>query len=456
MTSVSDDIAVVDGLTVCDHIEIQQLYARYSHTIDSGDAKGWADTFTEDGVWRSETTCYRGSEQLAAFAETSRNLLGGYRHVQTNMLLSPTAEGVEGSSYLLFLQPDPGRNAPTIINSGVYQDTLVRTPAGWRFAVRKLVVDVLPATPAPAAVPTPDGTDGPSQQLQAFVEYMRATPIELDPETMRGPVTAAQLEGVTRSATDLGGVGAVTIEPQGNSPDLTVVYFHGGGYVSGSPPELYLPMVAGVALAANARVHVVDYRLAPEAPFPGAFEDCLNAYRWLLRDGGVDPRTLAVFGDSAGGNLALAVAVAARDERLPLPTSVAVISPYADLTFSGASIEQRKDLDPYVSGELLELMAAAYVGDGPRDDPRCSTVFADLTGLPPLLVQVGENEILYDDATRIRDAACAAGVAVTFESWKHGFHVWPVFVSASLPESSAAIERLAAFLKGQAILARLR
>jgi acetyl esterase/lipase len=372
------------------------------------------------------------------------------------MLLCPTAQGLEGSSYLLFLQPDPGRNAPTIINSGVYQDTLVRTPAGWRFAVRKLVVDVLPATPASAAVPTPDGTDGPSQQLQAFVEYMRATPIELDPETMRGPVTAAQLEGVTRCATDLGGVGAVTIEPQGNSPDLTVVYFHGGGYVSGSPPELYLPMVAGVALAANARVHVVDYRLAPEAPFPGAFEDCLNAYRWLLRDGGVDPRTLAVFGDSAGGNLALAVAVAARDERLPLPTSVAVISPYADLTFSGASIEQRKDLDPYVSGELLELMAAAYVGDGPRDDPRCSTVFADLTGLPPLLVQVGENEILYDDATRIRDAACAAGVAVTFESWKHGFHVWPVFVSASLPESSAAIERLAAFLKGQAILARLR
>ena len=454
MTSVSDDAAVVDGLAVCDHIEIQQLYARYSHTIDSGDAKSWADTFTEDGVWRSEATCYRGSEQLAAFAETSRNLLGGYRHVQTNMLLSPTAEGVEGSAYLLFLQPDPGRNAPTIINSAIYQDTLARTPAGRRFAIRKLVVDVLPSCPALAAVPTPDGAGGPSQQLQALVEYMRATPI--DPEAMRAPVSAAQLDGVTRSATDLGGVPAVTIEPQGSSPDLTVLYFHGGGYVSGSPPEMYLPMVAGVALAANARVHAVDYRLAPEAPFPGAFEDCLNAYRWLLRDGAVDPRKLAVFGDSAGGNLALAVAVAARDERLPLPTSVAVISPYADLTFSGPSIEQRKHQDPYVSGELLELMAAAYVGEGPRDDPRCSTVFADLHGLPPLLVQVGENEILYDDATRIRDAAGAAGVEVTFESWKHGFHVWPVFVSAGLPESSAAIERIAAFLKGQAILAKLR
>src|SRR5258705_2466857 len=155
MTSVSDDTAVVDGLAVCDHIEIQQLYARYSHTIDSGDAKGWADTFTEDGVWRSDTTCYRGSEQLAAFAETSRNLLGGYRHVQTNMLLSPTAEGVEGSAYLLFLQPDPGRNAPTIINSAIYRDTLARTPAGWRFAIRELVVDALPSCPALAAASPP-------------------------------------------------------------------------------------------------------------------------------------------------------------------------------------------------------------------------------------------------------------------------------------------------------------
>jgi monoterpene epsilon-lactone hydrolase len=452
MTSAHDD--GVDGLAVADHIEIQQLYARYSHTIDSGDVKGWADTFTEDGMWRSDTACYRGSEQLAAFAETSRNLLGGYRHVQTNMLLSPNAEGVDGSSYLLFLQPDPGRNAPTIINSAVYRDSIVRTPAGWRFAIRRLVIDALPSSPALTTVPTPDGAGGPSRQLHALVEYLRATPVT--PEAMRAPATAAQLAGVTRCTTDLGGVPAVTIEPLGGSPDLTVLYFHGGGYVSGSPPEMYLPMVAGVAIAANARVHVVDYRLAPEVPFPGAFEDCLNAYRWLQCGGGADARQLAVFGDSAGANLALAVTVAARDERLPLPTSVALISPFADLTFSGPSIEQRKDLDPYVSGELLELMAAAYVGDGSRDDPHCSTVFADLHGLPPLFIQVGENEILYDDATRIRDAARTAGVDVTFESWRHGFHVWPVFVSAGLPESAAAIERLAAFLKGQAILAKLR
>jgi acetyl esterase/lipase len=130
--------------------------------------------------------------------------------------------------------------------------------------------------------------------------------------------------------------------------------------------------------------------------------------------------------------------------------SVAIISPFADLTFSGASIEQRKDLDPYVSHELLESMAADYMGGTDRNDPRSSVVFADLHGLPPLLNQVGENEILYDDATRIRDCASAAGVEVSFESWRYGIHVWPVYVSAGLPESAIAIEHLAAFLRAYA------
>jgi epsilon-lactone hydrolase len=166
--------------------------------------------------------------------------------------------------------------------------------------------------------------------------------------------------------------------------------------------------------------------------------------------GFVDPRTLAVLGDSAGGNLALAVTVAARDQDLPLPACVAIISPFADLTFSGASIQQRKTMDPYVSRELLESMAADYIGDSDRNDPRASVVFADLHGLPPLLIQVGENEILYDHATRIRDRDRVAGVEVIFESWRYGIHVWPVCVSAGLPESAIAIEHLAAFLRTHA------
>jgi acetyl esterase/lipase len=119
----------------------------------------------------------------------------------------------------------------------------------------------------------------------------------------------------------------------------------------------------------------------------------------------------------------------------------------ADLTFSGASIEERKHLDPLVTRQMLESTVTAYLAGADPRDPRCSAIFADMHGLPPMLILVGENEILYDDATRIRDAASTAGVNVVFESWRHGIHVWPVFISAGLPESAAAIERLAAFFK---------
>jgi epsilon-lactone hydrolase len=284
--------------------------------------------------------------------------------------------------------------------------------------------------------------------MNAFVTYLRARPDRTDAENTRafneGRTT---LEGVSRCDTNLAGVPTITVEPAVDRPDRTVIYFHGGGYVSGSPPERYLPLAAAVALATNATVHAVDYRLAPESPFPAAYDDCVSAYTYLVGDGGVDPGSLSVLGDSAGGNLALAVTVAARDRRLPLPARVAMISPFADLTFSGASIEQRRDLDPYVTRALLESMAADYLGDSNPADPRCSAVFADLTGLPPLLIQVGDNEILYDDATRIRDRALTAGVDVTFESWKHGIHVWPVYIATGLPESAQAIEHLATFLK---------
>jgi acetyl esterase/lipase len=292
--------------------------------------------------------------------------------------------------------------------------------------------DTFPAPPPPAP---------PSLLLQAFVDYLRARPTFVDIES------SIALEGVSSRPSSLGGVPAVTLEPLVGKPERTVVYCHGGGYVSGSPPDRYLPLAGAVALAAHARVHAVDYRLAPETRFPGAFEDCLAAYRWTVRDGGADPQTVAVLGDSAGGNLAVAVTVAARDENLPLPGCVAAISPFADLTLSGASMESRKAADPYVTRELLASMASDYLGGADPADPRCSAVFADLHDLPPLLIQVGEDEILFDDAVRIRDAALAAGVDTTFRPWAHGIHVWPVYISSGLPESALAIEELAAFLR---------
>jgi epsilon-lactone hydrolase len=292
-------------------------------------------------------------------------------------------------------------------------------------------------TPAPASL-----------LLQAFVDYLRTRPTVVDTTNTRNfNAGHAALEGIVSRSSNLGGVPAVALEPLVGEPERTIVYFHGGGYVSGSPPDRYLPLAAAVALAARARVHAVDYRLAPEARFPAAFEDCLAAYRWTVRDGGVDPDTVAVVGDSAGGNLALAVTVAARDENLPLPSCVAVISPFADLTLSGASMELRKLADPYVTRELLQSMADDYLGGADPADPRCSAVFADLRDLPPLLIQVGGDEVLFDDAVRIRDAAKAAGVDTTFQDWTHGIHVWPVYISAGLPESALAIEDLAAFVK---------
>jgi acetyl esterase/lipase len=280
--------------------------------------------------------------------------------------------------------------------------------------------------------------DQPSQLYAAFVDYLRAGQLTDD--------GSSGLEGVQRAKTKLDGIPAVALQPLAGQPDRTILYFHGGGYVTGSPPHRYLPLGAAVALAANAQVYVVDYRLAPQTRFPGAFDDCKHAYDWIIARG-ADTQPLFLLGDSAGGNLAVAVTAAARDQGLPLPTAVAVLSPLADLSLSGASIEERQHSDPLVTREMLEHTVAEYVAGGDPRDPRCSAIYAQMRGFPPLLIQIGENEILYDDAIRIRDAATAAGVEVTFESWRHGIHVWPVFISSGLPESAAAIERIASFFK---------
>ena len=178
--------------------------------------------------------------------------------------------------------------------------------------------DICQSPPAAA-----DGGDRPSQLLGAFIDYLRARPSSGDSDSTRFDDGGSELEGVIRGISELGGVPVITLEPQVGCPDRTVLYFHGGGYVSGSPPERYLPLAAAVALAANARVHVVDYRLAPQTPFPGAFDDCRHAYHWLVMRGGADPRTLVVLGDSAGGNLAVAVTAAALNQGLALPVRIA-------------------------------------------------------------------------------------------------------------------------------------
>jgi epsilon-lactone hydrolase len=392
-------------------------------------------TYSSDVRWTDDEGTTVGREALDAKATALQSQMQGLVFTKAG----PVYE-TRGLGYLAWeLGPDGGEPVACGFDVAVVRNEVISE-------LYTVITDSRPGNTQSPAAATDDG-DGPSQLLQAFIAYLRARPAGADPESAKFVGGASELEGVTRRSSELGGVPVIMLQPQVGSPGRTVLYFHGGGYVTGSPPDRYLPLAAAVALAANAQVFVVDYRLAPQTPFPGAFDDCLRAYHWLVTYNDSDPRTLALLGDSAGGNLAVAVTAAARDQRLALPDRIALLSPLADLTFSGASIEQRKHLDPLVTREMLESTSTDYLAGADPRDPRCSAIFADMHGFPSMLIQVGENEILYDDATRIRDAATAAGVKVSFESWRHGIHVWPVFISAGLPESSAAIERLAAFFK---------
>ena len=192
------------------------------------------------------------------------------------------------------------------------------------------------------------------------------------------------------------------------------------------------------------RLLSVDYRLAPEAPFPAAVEDAVRAYRFVL-DQGIDPAGVALGGDSAGGGLTLATLVALRDAGLPLPGAGVAISPWVDLTMSSESIHSKGDEDPMLTPATIAVLADAYLAGADPKSPTASPLWADLSGLPPLLIQVGTAELLLDEGRRVGDAAKAAGVDVTFEAWDDMIHVWHLF-AAMVPESREAIARIAAFL----------
>jgi acetyl esterase/lipase len=191
----------------------------------------------------------------------------------------------------------------------------------------------------------------------------------------------------------------------------------------------------------------VDYRLAPEHPFPAAVDDAVAAYRFALSTG-VDPANTALCGDSSGGGLALATLVALRDHGDPLPATAVCMSPWTDLTLSGASLQENRGADPMVSASTLGLMADAYLGDLDPRSPTASPLFADLAGLPPLLIQVGSPELLLDDTTRFAERAEAAGVDVTLEIWDDVFHVWHSFADL-LPEARDAIARIGTYVDQQ-------
>ncbi len=250
--------------------------------------------------------------------------------------------------------------------------------------------------------------------------------------------------GVTIAAVDLDGLNAewTTVDEAADAPVL--LYFHGGGYTQGSALS-HRPMTARLALAARSRVLSVDYALAPENPFPAAVEDGIKAYRWLLAQGHA-PEEIAIGGDSAGGGLTAAVLVAARDAGLPMPAGAVLLSPWTDLTCDTPTYETCATLDPIISKEGIDEHARAYLGGADARHPLASPNFADLRGLPPMLIHVGSDEVLLDDARVLAARARAAGVAAEIEVWPGMIHVWHAFYQM-LPEGEAAIETLGTFLR---------
>ena len=246
------------------------------------------------------------------------------------------------------------------------------------------------------------------------------------------------------SRVNAGGVTAEWVTAEGASDSRVVLYFHGGGYIIGSP-RTHRAMLAELSQASGARVLALDYRLAPEHPFPAPVEDSIASYRWLLNEG-YDPSRIAVGGDSAGGGLTVSALVQLRYLGLPLPAAGVCISPWVDMEGLGESMETRAGADPMVGKENLMVSAKTYLGGADPRAPLAAPLYADLRGLPPLLIQVGDAEVLLDDSTRLAGVAREAGVEVQMDVWDDMIHVWHLFAPI-LPEGRQAISQAGDFIK---------
>jgi len=248
---------------------------------------------------------------------------------------------------------------------------------------------------------------------------------------------------VKHTSVGMNGVAAEWIELQAGSSEQVLLYFHGGGFVFGLS-SLHLQMAASLAQRSGLRVLMVDYRLAPDAPFPAALEDCLNAYQWLLAQG-VEPKNIVLGGDSAGGNLVLTLLMKLRDANLPLPAAAACLSPVTDL-----SDEKTLDPsihDPVLSPEIMHFYNNAYLAGSDPRNPLISPVYGDLHGFPPLLIHVGEDELLRGDAIRIAALAESAGVDVQLKVFPRMWHVWQL--TLALPQANESLDEIARFFSAR-------
>ena len=288
----------------------------------------------------------------------------------------------------------------------------------------------------------------PIEQIRAMLTAQPITDIQ-PPEEMR-----ANMEQVTQIfpvqedveivEVKAGGVPGEWVRVPGSRKDHIVLYLHGGGYVLGSP-KTHRSLVSELAHLAKASVLALDYRMGPENPFPAAVDDGLAAWRWLVEDEGQDAAKCAIAGDSAGGGLTAAVLLAARDHKAALPSCAALLSPWTDLTGDAKSLETNSD-DLMVRKEPLKEMAAFYLGGASAREPYASPLFADLAGLPPLLIQATSAEALYDDSRFFAENAQKAGVDAELQIWDGLVHVFQMF-HFMLPEGREALEKIALFMQ---------
>jgi epsilon-lactone hydrolase len=291
-----------------------------------------------------------------------------------------------------------------------------------------------------------------STELQALITKLKSARSAAEPtlkqlrrgwETLAGELPIP--DDVRFQATALRGVPAEWASPAGCVASTCVLYFHGGGYNIGSVAS-HRQFVGRLARACEHRVLSVGYRLAPENRFPAAVVDALTVYRCLL-DLGLAPENIVVAGDSAGGGLALALMLALKTEGLAQPRAAVLISPSTDLARTGDTIVTHQDRDPIIRMDTTTSFARRYLGpEGDPYNPLASPLYGDPSGLPPLLILVGTEEMLLDDSRRMAESARRAGVDVALEIWDGMFHVWPFF-AAILPEGQAAIERMGRYIR---------
>ena len=291
-----------------------------------------------------------------------------------------------------------------------------------------------------------------SEALQELIAGMRAGGPDFsgDPIKARGDLeellaTMPADPELSYEQTVLGGVPTLAIN-SGPVEAGALLYLHGGAYVAGSP-QGYRGLIAEIGKTAGLPAFAPDYRLAPESAFPAAVEDAVAAYRALLEKG-ISANRVAIAGDSAGGGLTLAALVKLREEGIELPAAAYLLSPWADLSCSAASMNSKAQADPSLDEASLKAMAALYLAGQDADHPLASPVNADLSGLPPLLVQVGSSEILLDDAVLVAQRAGEAETHVQLEVWPEMIHVWQSF-HFLLPEGRAALDGAGTFLKAR-------